>query len=71
MVLKIYGHPLSTYTQKSLIVLAATETPYDFVFFDLLKGEHKGSDYTAKDPFGSVPCIVRLASETYGISRAN
>jgi hypothetical protein len=71
MVLKIYGHPLSTYTQKALIALAATDTPYDFVFVDLLKGEHKGSDYTAKDPFGSVPCLVRLACEIYGFSRAN
>jgi glutathione S-transferase len=59
MVLKLYGHPLSTCTKRVLTVLKETNTPYEFITVDLIKGAHKSPDFTAKQPFGQVPAIVR------------
>jgi glutathione S-transferase len=60
MVLKLYGTPLSTSTQRAVLVLKEKEVPYEFVPVDLASGEHKAPSYLEKQPFGQVPYIVRV-----------
>ena len=55
--MKIYGHPMSTCTRKVLMTLAETNTPYDFVLVDFVKGEHKQPAHLARQPFGQVPAL--------------
>lgn len=53
--MKLYGHPFSTCTRKVLTTLAEKGHEAQFVMVDLMKGEHKAPQYTAKHPFGVVP----------------
>lgn len=55
--MKVYGHPMSTCTQKVLTVLAEKEHKADFVLVDLMKGETKSAEHVARQPFGVVPTI--------------
>jgi glutathione S-transferase len=64
MVLKLYGHPEATCTQRVLTVLKETETPYEFVTVDIYTGEQKSAAYLAKQPFGQVPYLVCVPSPT-------
>lgn len=57
LVIKVYGHPLSTCTRKVLTTLIENQTPYEFELVDLMKGEHKQAAYTSRQPFGQVPAI--------------
>ncbi|KAH9913902.1 glutathione S-transferase C-terminal-like protein [Epithele typhae] len=57
MVLKLYGKPTSTCTNRVQTVLEELSVPYEFVAIDLTKGEHKAPDFTAVQPFGQVPYI--------------
>ena len=52
--MKIYGHPMSTCTRKVLMTLAETNTPYEFVMVDLMKGDHKQAAHLARQPSASV-----------------
>jgi glutathione S-transferase len=55
--MKIYGHPMSTCTRKVLMTLAENDTPYEFVLVDLMKGENKSPEHTARQPWGKVPAL--------------
>lgn len=55
--MKVYGHPLSTCTRKVLMTLAEKGAPHEFVLVDLMKGEHKGAEHTARQPFGQIPVL--------------
>ncbi|KAF9559272.1 thioredoxin-like protein [Agrocybe pediades] len=57
MVLKLYGHPLSTCTQRVAVVLHEKQVPFVFHIVDMAKGEHKSAEYLNKQPFGQVPYI--------------
>jgi glutathione S-transferase len=72
MVLKLYGNPLSTCTQRVATVLHEKNVPFEIVSIDLSKGEHKRPEYLAKQPFGQVPYIDDdgfILYESRGISR--
>jgi glutathione S-transferase len=58
MVLRLYGHLISPFAQKVLIMLIETETPYEFVHVDFIKGEQNAPAHLAKNPFGAVPYMV-------------
>lgn len=55
--MKLYGHPLSTCTRKTLFTLHETATPFDFGLVDFAKGEHKQAEHLARQPFGQVPAL--------------
>jgi glutathione S-transferase len=55
--MKLYGHPISTCTQKILLTLAEKGHKAEFELVDLTKGAHKSPDYLAKHPFGVVPFL--------------
>jgi len=63
--MKIYGHPMSTCTRKVLMTLAETNTPYEFVMVDLMKGDHKQAPHLARQPFGQVPSLEDDGFELY------
>lgn len=55
--LKVFGHPVSTCTRKVLFTANETNTPYELVLVDIMKGEHKGAAHVARQPFGQLPAI--------------
>lgn len=55
--MKIYGHPMSTCTQKALVVCAEKGHDVEVVVIDLMKGEHKQPAFLEKQPFGVVPVL--------------
>ncbi|KAF6755336.1 glutathione S-transferase [Ephemerocybe angulata] len=57
MVLKLYGWPKSTCTQRVGMALIEKGVPFEFVMVDLFKGESKTPEYLQKQPFGQVPYI--------------
>ena len=57
MVLKLYGNPHSTCTQRVLTVLHELAIPHELVVIDFAKGEHKAPAFLAVQPFGQVPYI--------------
>ena len=58
MVLKLYGSPMSTCTKRVATVLHEKRIPFELVFVDLMKGEHKSPAFTAHQPFGQIPYLV-------------
>jgi len=59
MVLKLYGHPHATCTQRVGFVLNEKEVPFELVVVDLKKGEQKLPAHLKHQPFGQIPYIVR------------
>ncbi|KAH9926276.1 glutathione S-transferase C-terminal-like protein [Epithele typhae] len=57
MVLKLYGNPHSTCTNRVQTVLEELSVPYELVAIDFSKGEHKAPEFTAVQPFGQVPYL--------------
>ena len=57
MVLKLYGNPHSTCTNRVRTVLEELSVPYELVLIDFAKGEHQTPEFVAVQPFGQVPYI--------------
>lgn len=55
--LTLYGHPLSSPTNKVRMTANAVDEDYNFVFIDLSKGEQKSENYLSINPLGQVPAI--------------
>jgi glutathione S-transferase len=55
--IKLYGSPMSTCTRKVLATLHETNTPFEIIAIDVMKGEHKQPEHMARQPFGQVPAI--------------
>jgi glutathione S-transferase len=55
--MKIYGHPWSINTRKTLLTLAEKGHSAELVLVMLPKGEHKRPEHLARHPFGKVPVL--------------
>ncbi|MFT3695567.1 MAG: glutathione binding-like protein [Kofleriaceae bacterium] len=55
--LKVSGHPISTCTRKVIFTANETNTPFELVLVDIMKGEHKGEAHVARQPFGQLPAL--------------
>jgi glutathione S-transferase len=55
--MKIYGHPWSINTRKTLLTLAEKGHEAELVLVMVPKGEHKALAHTARHPFGKVPVL--------------
>ena len=55
--MKLFGHPMSTCTRKTLFTLHETATPFEFGLVDFAKGEHKQPAHLERQPFGQVPAL--------------
>jgi glutathione S-transferase len=77
--IKLFGHPASTYTRKVLCTLHEVAVPFDLHFVDLIDGEHTRAAHLARQPFGRVPtmedegftlyesrAIIRYLNDQYG-----
>ncbi|KAM5539528.1 hypothetical protein V8D89_006800 [Ganoderma adspersum] len=58
MVVKVYGHPISTTTQRVLLILAELAVPHELIEVRFHELEHKSPAHRAHHPFGQVPYIV-------------
>jgi glutathione S-transferase len=61
MVLKLYGSNLSTCCRRVVTVLKEKQVPYELIEINMMKGEHKTTEYINKHPFGQIPYIVRVS----------
>ena len=57
MTIKIYGHPWSINTRKTLMTLAEKKQPAELVLVMLPKGEQKQPEHLARHPFAKVPVL--------------
>ncbi|EKM78390.1 hypothetical protein AGABI1DRAFT_60571 [Agaricus bisporus var. burnettii JB137-S8] len=57
MVIKLFGHPLSTCTKQVATVFHEKKVPFEFYAVDFAKAEHKSPEHKAKQPFGQIPYI--------------
>jgi len=55
--LRVYYHPLSTYSQRVRIALLEKNIPAELVEVDLLGRAQLRPEYLAKNPYGRVPAI--------------
>ncbi|WIE50606.1 glutathione S-transferase [Pseudomonas sp. GM17] len=55
--IKLYSFPRSGHAHRVELMLSLLGLPYELVFVDLAKGEHKQADFLALNPFGQVPVI--------------
>ncbi|KAF7874085.1 hypothetical protein EAF04_002757 [Stromatinia cepivora] len=57
MVLKLYGMPQATCTQRVLTTLAEKDIDYELILVNVFQGEQKQPSYLEKQPFGKVPVL--------------
>lgn len=55
--IKLFGHPASTFTRKVLCTLHEIDAPFDLQFVDLMAGEQHQAAHLSRQPFGRVPTI--------------
>jgi len=55
--MKIYGHPWSTHTRKTLMTLAEKGLEAELVVLAIPKGEHRQPEHLARHPFAKVPVL--------------
>ena len=63
--MKLFGHPMSTCTRKTIFTLHETATPFELVLVDFAKGEHKQEPHLTRQPFGQVPALEDDGFELY------
>ncbi|MFQ4143892.1 glutathione S-transferase [Chlorogloeopsis sp. ULAP02] len=56
--IKLYGHELSGNSYKVKLLLSLLGIEHEWIKVDLLKGEHKASEFQSLNPFGQVPLLV-------------
>jgi glutathione S-transferase len=56
--MKIFGNPISTCTRRVTATLHEKQAKFDFVTIDFAKGEHKGPENLARQPFGQIPSLT-------------
>jgi len=56
--IKLYGHEVSGNSYKVRLLLSLLNLEYQWIKVDLMKGEHKSSEFLALNPFGQVPLLV-------------
>ena len=53
--LKLYYHPLSTFTRRVLITLIEKAIPHELISVDMAAREHNEPSYRALSPYDRVP----------------
>jgi glutathione S-transferase len=57
MGLKLYYHPLSTFSRRVRIVFAEKEIPHELVVVDMAARQHREQPYLSLNPYGRVPTL--------------
>ena len=56
--LKLYSHPLSTYSRRVRLALIEKNIAVEMVVVDMAARKHREPDYLALNPYGRVPTLV-------------
>jgi glutathione S-transferase len=56
--MKLYHHPLSTFSRRVRMQLIEKGVSIDEILVDMTKAEHKGPGHRALNPYGRVPVLV-------------
>ena len=56
--LKLYYHPLSTFSRRVLIALIEKAIPHELIPVDMAAREHNQPAYRALNPYGRVPTLM-------------
>jgi glutathione S-transferase len=57
MTIKLYYHPLSTFSRRVLIALFEKKIAHELVAIDMAERKHKEAAYLALNPYGRVPTL--------------
>ena len=57
MGIKLYYHPLSTYSRRVLLAFAEKQIPHELVVVDMAARRHREQPYLALNPYGRVPTL--------------
>ncbi|XP_059295245.1 glutathione S-transferase PARB isoform X3 [Lycium ferocissimum] len=57
MAIKVHGNPISNATMRVVACLIEKDLDFEFVFVDLVTGEHKKHPFLSLNPFGQVPAF--------------
>lgn len=57
MTLRLYYHPLSTYSRRVLIALMEKQIAHELMFVDMAARKHRDPAYLAVNPYGRVPTL--------------
>jgi glutathione S-transferase len=55
--LKLYYHPLSTFSRRVRIVFAEKQIPHELALVDMAARKHREQRYLALNPYGRVPTL--------------
>ena len=55
--IKLYYHPLSTFSRRVRIALAEKQIAYEAIIVDMAQKKHKDPAYLALNPYGRVPTL--------------
>ncbi|KAI5886100.1 glutathione S-transferase [Schizophyllum commune H4-8] len=69
MTVMLYGSDLSSTTLSVALVLWESNVPFEYVYIDMTKYEHKMPEYKEKQPFGCVPTTTASLFESRAICR--
>jgi len=56
--MKIFGNPMSTCTRRVVMALHEKQAKFELGMIDFTKGEHKGAENLARQPFGQIPSLT-------------
>jgi glutathione S-transferase len=57
MSLKLYYHPLSTFSRRVLIAFAEKQVPHELAVVDMAARRHREQPYLSLNPYGRVPTL--------------
>jgi len=57
MSLKLYYHPLSTFSRRVLIAFAEKQIPHELAVVDMAARRHREQPYLSLNPYGRVPTL--------------
>jgi glutathione S-transferase len=55
--IRIHGHPFSTYTRRVMMALQEKRIPHEFIAVDMVARKHRDATYLASNPYGRVPLL--------------
>src|SRR5712671_4782571 len=55
--MRLYYHPLSSNSRRVVMTAIQLDAKIDLIFIDLIKGEHRASEYLRLNPNGKVPLL--------------
>lgn len=55
--IRIHGHPFSTFTRRVIMALLEKSIPHEFVPVDMAARKHREAGYLTHNPYGRVPLL--------------